>query len=131
MKNAIAIMVALALLPATTFAGGGDKATSHIKVTNGSAGLVAVIVDSKLTAAQLAALTKDQFTAKGGFFLNGKEAKTVNAKAGNHTVQAAYVNTATGKIAAGGVGAATVSLGENKTVGVTVTGNAATKAKIE
>lgn len=130
MKNLLIAAVALALLPAPVFAGGGTKNATQLQVTNNSNGTVAVLIDNNVTTnAQLINLSNAQFRARGGFFLNAGESATINLRAGNHRIRAAVLNATTNRVeAAGRIGTVNVNVRQNQTTRVAIDGTAATTA---
>jgi hypothetical protein len=133
MKNLIAAVVLLTLLPTSVFAGGGNKNATRLRVTNNSNGRVAVMVDNTGTSdAQLIALSQAQFTNQGGFILNGGESRTINVRAGQHTVRAAYIDANTGRVTdVSRIGRRTVNVNNNSTVNVGISGDSTGAATVQ
>jgi hypothetical protein len=94
MKNMLVALLALALLPATTFAGGGTKGiTSSLTVKNNGSDRLAVILDAP-AGFDPKKNTVAQFTAAGGKIVEVGGSITINIKEGTHKFGAAYVSAA-------------------------------------
>lgn len=92
MKSIALALLALVLIPATVFAGGGSKNSTEFEFKNTSADIALVIVDTTMSNADLAALPDlAAFTAKGGIVLNPGAGKVVKVKAGSHSVKAVLI----------------------------------------
>lgn len=93
MKNMLVALVALALLPATTFAGGGTKGTNSKLVINNLNGSqrLAIIVDAP-AGFDPKKNTVSQFTNAGGKIIEAGGSLTLNLKEGKHQFGAAFVN---------------------------------------
>jgi len=130
MKSMFSALVIVALLAAPALAGGGNKNSTGVRVHNQSQGQVAVIFDNTGTSnTQLVGMTQAQFRNQGGFFLNGGESRTINLRAGTHTVRAAYVNAQTNLIeSAARIGTRTIVVQSNQTVTLNISGNAGVNA---
>ena len=129
MRNFLMALAILVLAPATTFAGGnggGGKPTSTIRVTNNGTTTLATIANRPANITNSS--TPDQFRAAGGRFLNIGETASFKVKAGNNTVEAAFVS-ASGTL--GPQSAVTVNVGKNATRHLSVTGNAGVSPVIQ
>jgi len=133
MKNIALALLALVLLPATVFAGGGSKNSTELDIKNASTDIAFVIVDTTLTDSALAALPNTAaFTAQGGIILNPGANKVVKVKAGSHTVKAVFVPASgtAGPVEAE-IATASVNAVANKKTVVTVSGNVGAKPTIK
>jgi len=132
MKNMFMALALVTLMAAPVLAGGGNKNTTAVTVTNDSSGPVAVIFDNtNTTNAQLAGFTQAQFRNQGGFVLNGGESRTINVRAGNHRIRAAYLNQGTNSIDnATRIGALAVAVGANTTQDIHISGNSSGTATL-
>lgn len=132
MKNIALALLALVLLPATVFAGGGSKSSTQLIIKNTSTDIAFVIVDTTLSDTQLAAITDpNAFTAAGGIILQpGASSKALKVKAGNHTVKAVFTNGMAAPVEAE-IATATINAIANKTTTVTVSGNVGAKPTIK
>jgi len=130
MKNMFSALVILTLLAAPALAGGGNKNTTGVRVHNQSQGQVAVIFDDSGTSnTQLVGLTQAQFRNQGGFFLNGGESRTINLRAGAHTVRSAYINAQSNGIDnATRIGTRTINVRSNSTQTLNISGNSGVTA---
>lgn len=94
MRNLVVAFVALALLPASAYAGGGTKgASSKVTVNNHGSDRLAVILDAPANF-DPKKNTVSQFTAAGGKIIEGGGSLTIQVKEGKHQFGAAYVSSA-------------------------------------
>ena len=120
MKNMMVALVALALLPAVSFAGGGSKGVNTtIRVVNNGSNRLAVIVDAP-AGFDPKKNTVSQFTAAGGKIIEVGGTLDVKAKSGDHKFGASFVSDS-GVI--GRNATEKKSIPTNSTVTATVLGN--------
>jgi hypothetical protein len=135
------LIVALLCAPALAGNNKSDKVngSSNINVTNKSNGVVAVLINNHTSNADLAKMTKQQFQALGGVFLNKGEShkqhvltdsNNPDPNTNKNTVKAGYVNTQTGKVSANDIGTAEVSVQAGTTRQVDISGQVGSKASI-